>query len=268
MARVTVVTDSSACLPAADADRLGIRVLPITIRTPTGDFPDGTPAGSRAYEALRRGEPVKSTAPTPMEYLTVVEDSEQALVVTPATEFTTMHRNASIAAELADRPIAVLDSRTAAAAQGLVVLAAARAAADGAALDEALGVAEDAARRADLVAALESVEHVRRSGRVPAFAVDLARRLGVRPVFRLREGKVERLGVPRNEGAALERMRREWSGSREEGPVAVFHASAPERAEELARRLGGSPMVCEFSPAMGIHTGPGVVGIAWLHRDA
>lgn len=266
MGRVAVVTDSSACLPRSLAERLAIHVLPIGIHLESGDLHDGVDgAAEHVYEALSRDEPVKSSAPSPGEYLAAIEeaDADGAVVITPAAEFTVMYRNACLAAELSTRPVSVIDSRTAAAAHGLVVLAACEAA--GRALPDVVRAAEDAARRADLVATLASVEFIRRSGRVPSVALELAERLGVRPVFRLREGKVRRLGVPRSEEAALRRLHREWlAGGGRAVRSAVFHAGRERQAAALGRLLGGASLVTEFSPSMGIHTGPGVVGAAWL----
>jgi len=117
---------------------------------------------------------------------------------------------------------------------------------------------------------LDTLEFIRRSGRVPSVALDLAERLGVRPVFRLDGGRVERLGVPRSPEAALRRVRKEATlrGLSESPRSIVFHAASEERAGELRALLGGDPMVAEFSPSMGIHTGPGVVGVAWLRPPA
>jgi DegV family protein with EDD domain len=147
-----------------------------------------------------------------------------------------------------------------------VVLAAAQAREAGGSLDDVVAAAEDAATRVELVAALESLSYLRQSGRVSPLALGMANHLGVRPVFRMRQGIVERLGLPRSEEAALARIVREWkaAGGAEAIGSAVFHAGRPERAEKLASWLGTGPFVTEFSAAMAIHTGPGVVGVAWL----
>jgi DegV family protein with EDD domain len=268
MALVSLITDSSACLPPELIRRFGITVLPIVIHLPSGDIRDGMEgAGEEVYRTLARGDSVKSSAPSTLEYLAAMERSEGgAVAITPAAEFTAMYRNAAVAAEIAGRPIAVVDSRTAAAAHGLVVLAAASAVAEGARIKDVVRAAEDAGRRAELVAALDGVEHLRKSGRIPSLALDLARQLGVRPVFRLHGGAVERLGVPRSSPAALRRIRREaMARGLDRAPVSmVFHAASPDRAGELQELVGGSDYLTEFSPSMGIHTGPGVVGVAWL----
>src|SRR5262249_3638397 len=115
-------------------------------------------------------------------------------------------------------------------------------------------------------ACLESLEYLRQSGHVPAIALGLANHLQVRPVFRMRGGTAERTGLPRSERAALERVVKAWRQGR--GPdglrPAVFHAGRPERAQEPAEMLAGAAFRTGFSAAMAIHTGPGVVGAAWL----
>jgi len=268
MPPISLISDSSACLPPEVTRRFGIAVLPIVIHLPSGDIRDGMEeAGDVVYRSLARGESVKSSAPSPLEYLAAMEGAEgDPVAVTPAVEFTAMYRNAAVAAEISARPVAVVDSRTAAAAQGLVVLAAAEVAAAGGGTEAVVRAAEDAGRRAELVAALDGVEHLKKSGRIPSVALDLARQLGIRPVFRLNGGAVERLGVPRSAPAALRRIRREAlaRGLDRAAVRVVFHAANRDRADELRELIGGADYLMEFSPSMGIHTGPGVVGVAWL----
>jgi DegV family protein with EDD domain len=273
MSAVALVTDSSACLPTREAadrarSRAAVRVVPIVIHLSDGDVLGDTPAAAdRVYDALRHKEAVKSSAPSAVEYLAAIEDgpADEVVVITPAEEFTTMYRNACVAADLAGERVAVVDSRTAAAAHGLVVQEAAEAAGAGGSLDDVARAAEDAADRAELVAALDGLEYIRKSGRVPPAALGLARHLGVRPVFRLQDGAVERLGVPRSPLSAITRVAHEAQarGFREAERSVLFHAGDPERADALGAMLGVEEAT-EFSPSMGIHTGPGVVGVAWL----
>ena len=268
MPPVRIITDSSACLPDALIRRLPVTVLPIMIHLPSGDLRDGMgEAGPLVYRALERGQEVKSSAPSPVEYLAAIEQAEgDTVVICPATEFTAMYRSAAVAADISGRAVPVIDSRAAAAAHGLVVLAAADVAAGGGTVEDVVIRAEDAGRRAELVAALDGVDFIRRSGRVPSVALQLAQQFGIRPVFRLRGGTVERLGVPRSLSAALRRIRKESmaGGLATAAASFVFHAAAPDRAAQLREILGGDGDVTEFSPSMGIHTGPGVVGVAWL----
>lgn len=270
MARgILLITDSSACVPEELVRDLELRVVPITVQIGDEEFRNGVDLEPRRlYAALESDVPVKSAAPSPLDYLDAIDEAgdRPAVVITPATEFTRMYRNAVLGSELAGRPVPVVDSRSATAGHGLVVLAAAQARDAGGAVDDVVAAAEDAASRVELVAALESLSYLRQSGRVSALTLGVANTLGVRPVFRMRQGLVERLGLPRSEEAAFGRIVHEWSagGGREAVRSAVFHAGRPERALDLASRLGTDPFVTEFSAAMAIHTGPGVVGVAWL----
>lgn len=272
MKSVALLTDSSACLRPDLTAQLNIGVLPIRIHLRSRDITDGAPdAAELVYGAVARREPVKSSAPTAIEYLSAIEESrsDAVVVITPAAEFTGMYRNAAVAAEIAGHSAVVVDSRTAAAAQGLVVLAACEAARAGGSADDVAAAARHAARRAELVAALETVEFIERSGRVAPLALGLARQLGIHPVFRLKDGAVERLGVPRNAEAVLNRIRKEahLRGLGSATRSLVFHALRADGARQLQSRLGVAGPVTEFSPSMGIHTGAGVIGVAWLRSS-
>lgn len=273
MRRIGVVTDSSACLPADVCRRLGITTVPISVHLPAEeDVRDGqSGASERVFGAMADGQSLKSEAPSAADYLHAMDEAggEGLVVVTPAVEFTVMYRNARLAAEVAERPVRVVDCRTAAAAHGLVVLEAARAAAAGAGLEEVTAAAEAAAMRAELCAKLDAIEPLERSGRVPSDTIARARGMRIRPVFRLAQGTVEPLGVQQSRHAALRRLVRELRarGGGDSDRILVFHALRPDEAAELQAELGGEPEVVEFSPSMGIHTGAGVVGVAWLRRD-
>jgi DegV family protein with EDD domain len=269
MRRVAIVTDSSACVPPALVRRHGIRVLPLAVHFTDETVADGADRlSARVYEAIARSEPVKSSPPSPAEYLTAIEESgaREVVIITPATEFTSMHRNALLAAELADRPTEVIDARTAAAGQGLVVVTAAKAARADRPLSEVASEADDASARVQLIACLANLGPIRDSGRVPPRALDVSERSHVRPVFRLTNGIVEPLAAPRDTGTALRRIDREWRAAG--GPAArratVFHAGREDEAQRLASLLGHVEHVAEFSAAMAIHTGPWVTGVAWL----
>jgi DegV family protein with EDD domain len=268
MARVSVVTDSSACVRPSVSDGAPLQVLPISIHVPTRDLRDNDPdAAGTVYEELEKGEAVKSSAPSPLDYLAVAEEAEGSVViVTPATEFTVMYRHAQAAAKVARVPVAVVDSRTAAAAQGLVVLTACEAAAGGGPLEDVVSAAETAARGAELVAALDGLETLRRSGHVQSGLLDVSDGMGLVPVFRLHGGAIQQLDLVKSREDALLRIKEEAQtlGWIPTARSMVFHASARDQADQLTGLLGGADDVMEFSPSMGIHTGPGVVGVAWL----
>lgn len=266
---VGIITDSSAGIPSALIEQHDITVLPITVHVAEDDVRDDDPrAAERIYDALSNGEVVKSSAPIAPDYLAAIDssDADEILIVTPAVEFTTMFRHAEIAAETADRRCAVLDCRTAAAAQGLVVATASEAARSGHRLDEVVEIAEHAARRVELVAKLQSTGPLLESGRLPESAAGMVQRMDLCPVFRFTQGAIVPRGIAQSSSSALKRVAREWK--KLEGPDAVrsvvFHAAAPVEAGELRSYLGGNEPVTSLSPSLGIHTGAGLVGVAWM----
>ena len=165
----------------------------------------------------------------------------------------------------------VVDTMTAAGAQALVVLAAADAARAGEALDDVVLRAEDVARRVRLVATVPDLDHLVRSGRVPGIAGRAGRALGINPLFEFRGGHIRALRPALGIDAALDRIVSRYERTRVDGArarVAVLHALAPERAERLRARVDpgdGSvdAFLGEFGAVMVVHTGPGLVGLAW-----
>jgi fatty acid-binding protein DegV len=269
--RVLVVTDSSTCLPEEVVQAFNVCVLPISNTTDDGAIDEDDLARSGNWQLpgeLVARELEGANHPFVTEYLDAIESPgyEATVIVTPAIEFATMYRNAALAVELASRPTALIDARTAAAGQALVVLAAARAAKRGAALEEVVRITTDAAHRVELAASLATLEPLLRAGPVPAELLRSAQRTGARNVFRMRNGEVSSLGstaTPAESLALISEAYLESTRAGVEGSV-VFHAIAPTLAEDLKQRLGGVDFVTGFSVAMQVHTGLGVVGAAWL----
>lgn len=267
-----VVTDSSgrptsldACAPPAP----GVVVVPITILLADRQVPDDEIVPALVDAAIARGEPIKTRAPSVIDYLDAVESSEAdaAVIVTPAAELTAMWRHASHTPWLADRPVAVVDSRTAASGQALVVEAAARPAAAGGSLSDVVDAAREAAERTRVLGAVGTAEPLLAAGVVER---DQLAGPAQATIFEARQGVIEPLRVldgedPATALAAL--YTREPSAG---DPVAFTGAAASPRMRQMAERLAKlvgadrEPEVC--SPAMTIHTGRGVIGIAWLDR--
>src|SRR6266540_3347578 len=156
--------------------------------------------------------------------------------------------------------------------EGLVVLAAARAARAGRPLQEVLEVARRASAGVRLVATLDDLRHLVAGGRLPRGVGWLAGILGVQPLFEFRGGAIRPLLPALSRRAARRRMLARWRRSRPRGPsalhVAALHALERDEAERLleAVRAEASPVTAfigEFDAVMVAHTGPGLTGLAW-----
>jgi DegV family protein with EDD domain len=266
---VAIVTDSASALPAALADAYGITVVPIWIELDGRAVRDGEVPMREVLAA----EKVTTSGPSPGEFATAAETAlagaSAAVVLTVTAALSSTHAAARVGTEAFGDRVHVLDTGSAAGGQALVVLAAARASADGADLADVVRAAEEAAARVRVVGALASSARLARSGRVPDLAARAADRLGVRPMFELRHGRVRALRPARGEGdlGRVERLclAEQPSGGRLH--AVVMHADAADRADALCRRLRHDPasdvIVGPFGPAMAAHTGPGLLGLAW-----
>lgn len=271
MAGVVIVTDSSTCLPVELTDTLPIRVLPISVYLPEGVAGPAAAQGPIS-EAAEHAELSAANHPFVTEYLGAIEagSTDAAVIVTPAIEFAAMFRNAALAAELAERPCATIDARTAAGGQALVVLAGAQAAACGAPLEEVVRVIEDASRRVSVVASLATLDPIRRNGPLPRDLLGEGSSSGSRSVFRMRDGTVEPIATLDTLEQTLETIAATVAAESPAGVEActVFHADAPDLARRLGSLIERVDFISGFSMAMQVHTGPGVVGAAWIARDA
>ena len=268
---VGIITDSAAALPRDLVARHGITVVPmwLTVR--------GEPEleGERSLEELVIEERVSTSAPTPGEFEVSIKDvlrvHDAAVVLTIASSMSATHASALVAAQSVGGDVRVIDTASAGGAEALVVLAAAETAAAGATLAEVEDRALVVIERVRLVAALSSLDHLVRSGRVPGIAGWAGRRLGINPLFEFRDGKVHRLRPALSQAAALDRILAMVRRARPEGEVrlhvAALHALAVETASDLLERVGEfdpvTAFVGEFGPVMVVHTGPGLAGLAW-----
>jgi DegV family protein with EDD domain len=207
------------------------------------------------------------------------QGSRDVLCIVTHSQFTATYNaacdGAALAREqLADLRVKVIDSRCAAAALAFVVLAAARSAANGASMEEAADKAEALIPRLYMLGVLDTLEYLAKGGRVPQVAAWLFALLQVKHIFQLHDGQISRVGAVRTKPRAVARLLRLARERMEpERPlhIAVLHARAAEEAEELAEKVRAEfrpaeLFISEFSQVMSIHTGPGLVGLAFYNE--
>lgn len=274
---VSVITDSAATVPKTVASELGITVVPIRVLVGDRSHEDGSIAHRVLLDATER---VTTSGPAVGDFVAALECADPidgAVVITVSYGMAAgTLLSARAAAEAVTLPVRVVDSTTAAGAQGLVVLAAARAAADGATIEEVVSEARRVASRVRLVAMLRDLQYLARSGHVPDAAAWAARWVGLRPVIELRDGRVRPMRPALGEQSALDRVLAAWRDSRPGVPgplhVAALHALDEEAAAGLLARVRteiepAEAFVGSFGTGMIVHSGPGVVGLAWWWDD-
>jgi DegV family protein with EDD domain len=168
----------------------------------------------------------------------------------------------------------VIDSGLATIAEGFVVLAAADAAEAGGSLEEVVAAARSMMSRVHFYATLDDLKHLHRGGRIGEAATLLGSKLRINPILNLENGRVRVVSVVRTRLAAVERMIVMMRDQAADRPLhaSVFHGDAAAEAERIAREIqsGFNCVECyvtTFTPVMGAHTGPGVIGLAFYTEE-
>ncbi len=275
MNETAIVTDSTSDLPAELAREMEIEVVPALVTVEGQTRQDG-PDFSR-QEFYRRlpllREPATTAAPAPGAFETAYRKllsggARQVLSIHVSSRLSGLINMAQQAAKAVGDPVRVFDSLQVSMGLGFQVMEAAAAALR----HEPLAVIEDAARRArervKLVAMIDTLEYLKRSGRVSWIRAGIGDLLRVKLLIRVADGVVQRLGEVRTKHRALDQLialAESWSPLER---LAVLHSGAPEEAGAFAERLrhltSRLPLVVDVTTAIGTHVGPGSIGLAAL----
>ena len=274
--RVAVVTDSASCVPAADRERLQIGVVPYRLSWGRESYQDLLDIGPEEfYERFLAGPPFPTTStPTPKDYAEAfgeaAKDRRGIVYVHVPARLTSSVNVARIGAREVGVRVAFVDAGTAGTPEGFVVLAASRAAHRGDDLDTVEKVAEDAARRVGMYVFLDTLEHLKRGGRIGEAAAVVATRLNIRALLRVADGRIRFVTARHSRQAATEALLSAVKAEVGDDPlrVGVLHGACRDEAEALAERLPGLLNVrhlgiAELTPVMGAHAGPGTLGIGY-----
>jgi DegV family protein with EDD domain len=273
---IAVVTDSTAYLPTELATSEQVRVVPVRVVI-GGSAYDETTGVSAAdvADALRRWAPVTTSRPSPQAFLTTYNElaanGAQGIVsIHLSADMSGTVGSAQLAAGEASIPVRVIDSRSIGMAMGYAVIAAAEVARDGGSLDDVVAIAEKRAGMSSAIFYVDTLDYLRRGGRIGAAAAMFGSALAVKPLLHVADGRIEPMEKVRTAARALSRLEEigvERAGS---GTVdlAVHHLASPARAQQLADRLRvrvpgvRELMVSEVGAVVGAHVGPGMVGLA------
>lgn len=272
---VAVVTDSTAYLPQAERERHGIHAVPLTVVLGDEAFEEGTEISARSLaDALRERRPVTTSRPSPevfaRAYRAAAESGAEAVVsLHLSAELSGTYDAALLAARDAPVPVRVVDTGVVAMALGFCALAAAEVAGAGGSADEAVAAAEKRASGMSAFFYVDTLDYLRRGGRIGAAQALLGSALAVKPLLELAEGGIGMREKVRTASKAVARLEEIAADAAGTGRVdlAVHHLAAPERAEQLAARLRervprlGQLHVSEVGAVIGAHTGPGLLGV-------
>jgi DegV family protein with EDD domain len=277
-----IVTDSTAYLPGEVVDEHGIEVVPLHVVVGGRDHVEGRDiSAERVAAALREYTIVTTSRPTPQ----VFTETYQRLADEGATAIVSIHLSSQMsgtveaarsAAADAPVPVEVVDSETIGMAMGFAVVTAAEVAAGGAGVQAVLEAVRSRLLPSGVLFYVDTLEHLRRGGRIGAASALLGSALAIKPILAVRGGRIVPVEKVRTSTRAVARIEAMVVEQVELGglvvDVAVHHLDAPARAEQIASELRtmvpGSPevLVVELGAVVGAHVGPGTVAIALSPR--
>lgn len=280
-----IVSDSSVSLPADITRGLPLFLAPLEVRIDGQVYADGVDiAPGEFYARLKSSAELPTTAaPPPGAFLDAIrragEAADEVVCMTISSELSAAHSAAAEAVRLAETQlphlsVALVDSRSAGAAQGLIALDAARSALSGASMNDVLVRMERRIGDTHFIGYLDTLYYLWRGGRVPRLFMWMGSVLNLKPVLQLSAGRIGLVERPRTEAKALARLTAIAAERTAGRPTraAVMHAMEPEKGAMLAEQLRAQLQIeelfiTEFTPAIGAHTGPGLVGCAFHPVD-
>jgi DegV family protein with EDD domain len=272
--RVAVVTDSTSYLPADLLVGDQVTVVPVHVVVGGTAYDEGVEVSpAQVAQALRQWQVVTTSRPAPERFAAVYD----GLAAGGATAIVSIHLSAQmsgtydsalVAARAARVPVTVIDSGTVAMGLGFAVLSAAAAAGEGAAPRQVARAAEQRAAASSTLFYVDTLDFLRRGGRIGAAQALFGQALAVKPILTVTAGRVCPLEKVRTTARALSRIEElavVRAGERP-GDVAVHHLDAADRAEQLAQRLRSRLPACrvvvgEVGAVVGAHVGPGMVAV-------
>lgn len=276
--KIVVVTDSSAYIPKGALEGLNVSVIPLWLIWDDERFRDGVDIDPPTfYRRLKESRTLPtSSQPSPGEFAAffrqVAAEADAIISVLVSSKISGTIASAQAAqAQLPELTIRIVDSLSSSMGLGMVVLAAARAAAAGRSLDEVVAAAEGMRERMHFLFMVDTLEYLHRGGRIGGARRLLGTALRVKPILQFRDGKIESLTQARTKRKAIIRILEiveERLGGKGMAEAAVVDIDAPGDGDAVAEMIVerfGAPVVhrSTVSPVVGIHVGPGAIGIAF-----
>jgi DegV family protein with EDD domain len=274
---VRVVTDSVADIPPQIVQELGITVIPVLLRFGEETYRDGIDMTTdQFYERLAKSEVMPVTSAPSLDmfiraYARLAGETDEVLAIMLSSRLSGVYNAALQSTKLLEGNchVTVVDSSWAVMAQGFIVIEAARAARAGASLNEILENISRNMHRVDMRAAFDTLEYLKRGGRIGKAQAFLGSVLKINPVITLRDGVVEPVNRMHSRTKAIDALFNFAAGYSHIEGLAVEEAACPEDGDRLVERLSTifpreRILRSRTTPVIGTHTGPGLLIVAVL----
>ena len=282
-AKVIVVTDGTSSLTPQMGQEYGVHVVPLYVMFGTQTYRDGVDLDADKFYSLLRGSKQLPTTsqPTAEDFVHAYTSIWEQLPSTEGVSIVSIHGSVKMTAtvnsaqaaanRLPDIPIHVIDSQSISMGLGLMVIAAARAAAAGQDAATVVQLVEGMIDKMGIYFTVETLEYLHKGGRIGGATALIGSLLSIKPVLCVADGRVEPCEKPRSRRRAIGRVLdlvAESVGDAQSVRAAVLHCDAPEDAQMVAEQVTErfhpvELIIAETGPAIGVHGGPGTVGVAF-----
>jgi len=276
---VSIVTDSLSDITDDLAQELGVTVVPLTVFFGHESFLDRvTITTEEFYRRLVRGDVWPTTTqPTPADFVAVYQrlakEADEILVITLSSKLSGTYQSAKQAESMFEGKcrIEVIDSEKVAMSLGVIVITAAKAAKEGAGLDELADLVRQSIRRSHLVAYFDTLKYLAKGGRIGRAQGLLGAMLSVKPILTIKDGEMSPLTRLRSRAAGMDYLCNYAAGFAQIDELAVEYATTPEDAAALVERLRpiypGRIYTAALSPVVGTYAGPNALALSILGTE-
>lgn len=279
MAKVTILTDSSAYIPDTLVKQYSIEVISLQLIWEGKTYLDGVDIKAKEfYTRLKAAAELPTTSAVSIhQYQTGIEQAlergDSVLVLPLSAGISASHNNAVQAVQqFAGRPVELIDTKLVSMALGFMALTAARASSEGASLKEVAEAARQSYQHIGVYFTVDDLKYLHKGGRIGGAKRLMGSALKIKPILQIVDGKIEAAGSAVTRKKALEKMINlveEGIAGRTPVRISPFHALDEETAqylEDLCKQRFGpvESIISEVSPVVGAHVGPGTVSIAYM----
>ncbi|MDO9536645.1 MAG: DegV family protein [Bacillota bacterium] len=275
MAKIALVTDSTAFLDKETLEQYNIEVVPLYVNFENEVIVDGTIDNATFFYKMKKASKMPFTSqPSPGDFVKVyerlIQEGKEVISIHISSGISGTVESANNAAKIVGQSlISVVDSHSTSAGLAMMLITAAKALEEGRTREEVVAIMEGIKKKISLIFVPDTLEYLKKGGRIGGAQALLGTLLQIKPVLCLINGKVEAFDKVRTMKKALQRIVNELPTSSEGLHLAMINAETSKEHIEILEKLieerlpGFSYKKYELSPVIGTHTGPGVVGLAF-----
>lgn len=279
--KIAIVTDGACSMTLDQASQFGVHMAPIYVNIGEKTYRSGVDLeASEFYRLQRTSKELLTTAQTTVTdfvelYTKLADEADEIVSIILSKKLSATFQSAEMAQKQFTKvPVHTIDSESVSLGQGMLAIAAAKAAALGQDAQAVIQLVEKIKQKLNFFFMVDTLEYLHKGGRIGGAAAFLGSALDIKPILHIKDGKIESFEKQRTRKRSVARLVEimEEKVAGRSVHVAVLHGNAPDEASELEQQVRGKfncveLFISEIGPVLGVHTGPGALGLAFYSLD-